>query len=123
MFCRAELVSTSLYSMSGLYIHIPFCRKACVYCDFHFSTNLESKKNLVDAICKEIKLRKEYLPEKKLNSIYFGGGTPSVLSIVELEKILAAIHANFKVEEKTEITFELNPEDANLNYLKEIKAL
>jgi len=109
--------------MSGLYIHIPFCRKACVYCDFHFSTNLQSKKNLVDAICKEIELRKEYLIDKKLNSIYFGGGTPSTLAISELEKILATVYANFEVESNAEITFELNPEDADLNYLKEIKTL
>jgi oxygen-independent coproporphyrinogen-3 oxidase len=63
--------------MSGLYIHIPFCRKACTYCDFHFSTNLEKKEKLVEAICKEIGKRKNYLADKKLNSIYFGGGTPS----------------------------------------------
>ncbi len=109
--------------MSGLYLHIPFCRKACVYCDFHFSTNLENKTKLVDAICQEIVLRKKYLTDKKLGSIYFGGGTPSVLSITETKNILQVIHSNFEVDIKTEITFELNPEDGDLNYLKEIKAL
>lgn len=109
--------------MSGIYIHIPFCRKACVYCDFHFSTNLESKTKLVEAICKEIALRKDYLSDKKLTSIYFGGGTPSVLSKSELKKILAAINTNFEIDPKAEITFELNPEDADINYLKEIKIL
>ena len=109
--------------MSGLYLHIPFCRKACLYCDFHFSTNLESKSKLVDAICKEMGLREDYLADKKLNSIYFGGGTPSTLSVSELEKILTTVRENFEVEPKAEITFELNPEDADLNYLKEIKSL
>jgi oxygen-independent coproporphyrinogen-3 oxidase len=109
--------------VSGLYLHIPFCRKACVYCDFHFSTNLESKSKLVDAICKEIAITREYLTDKKLSSIYFGGGTPSVLSVSELKNILQCVHANFEVDSKAEITFELNPEDADINYLKEIKAL
>src|ERR1700758_1788031 len=107
--------------MGGLYIHIPFCRKACVYCDFHFSVSLENKKKLIDTICKEIILRKDYLADKNLNSIYFGGGTPSLLTGSELENILTTIRSNFFVEEKAEITFELNPEDADLNYLKEIK--
>ena len=109
--------------MSGLYIHIPFCRKACVYCDFHFSTNLEKKENLVDAICREIDLRKDYLSDNKLNSIYFGGGTPSLLSISELEKIFLVVENTFEVAPNAEITFEINPEDAVLNYLKEIKQI
>ncbi len=119
--------------MSGLYIHIPFCRKACVYCDFHFSTNLESKTKLVDAICKEMELRKNFFAachsepgeesRNKLNSIYFGGGTPSTLSAFELEKIVETVRRNFEVDPKAEITFELNPEDAERNYLKEIKSI
>jgi putative oxygen-independent coproporphyrinogen III oxidase len=109
--------------MSGIYIHIPFCRKACLYCDFHFSTNLEGKKQLVNAICKEISRRKDYLENKVVKSIYFGGGTPSLLSLSELEQILAVVYANFIVDAKAEITFELNPEDAALNCLKEIKKL
>jgi len=109
--------------MSGLYIHIPFCRKACVYCDFHFSTNLENNTKLVDTICKEIESRKDYLSDKKLNSIYFGGGTPSILTISEIRKIMQTIHANFELVPMAEITFELNPEDAALNYLKELREL
>jgi oxygen-independent coproporphyrinogen III oxidase len=117
--------------MRGLYIHIPFCRKACTYCDFHFSTNLEKKGKLVDAICKEIVARKNFFTEchsersaesqNKLSSIYFGGGTPSTLSIDEVKKILDIIHASFDVDKNAEITFELNPEDADPEYLKEIR--
>jgi oxygen-independent coproporphyrinogen-3 oxidase len=107
--------------MAGMYIHIPFCRKACTYCDFHFSTNLEKKEQLVNAICKEIETRKEYLPESKLSSIYFGGGTPSTLTIEELKKILGTINYFFEVEKNAEITFEMNPEDADPKYLRELK--
>ncbi len=109
--------------MSGIYIHIPFCRKACLYCDFHFSTNLENKKQLVNAICKELDTRKDYLENKTVKSIYFGGGTPSLLSLAELEQILAEVNLKFTVDKKAEITFELNPEDAELNYLQAIKKL
>jgi len=109
--------------MAGIYIHVPFCRKACLYCDFHFSTNLDNKKKLVDAICTEIKKRKDYLENKPVNSIYFGGGTPSLLSLEELAQVLSTVNTNFVVSEKAEVTFELNPEDAEINYLREIKKL
>ena len=109
--------------MSGIYIHIPFCRKACLYCDFHFSVNSENKQKLVDTICKELQTRKDYLQNKPLKSIYFGGGTPSLLSLSELEQILNTVYSNFVVDKKAEITFELNPEDAELNYLQGIKNL
>ena len=109
--------------MSGIYIHIPFCRKACLYCDFHFSTNLTNKNYLVNAICIEITNRKNYLESNTVNSIYFGGGTPSLLSLLELEQILTVVRATYKVDTKAEITFELNPEDAELNYLKALKQL
>lgn len=107
--------------MSGIYIHIPFCRKACTYCDFHFSTNLEKKEKLAEAICIEIEQRKEYLKDKALHSIYFGGGTPSTLSVDEVKKILSAINSNFVIEKNAEITFELNPEDATTEYLRAIR--
>ncbi len=109
--------------MSGIYIHIPFCRKACLYCDFHFSTNLENKKNLVDAICKELKDRENYLEKKVVKSVYFGGGTPSLLNLSGLQQILHTVKSNFVLDENAEITFELNPEDAEINYLQEIKKL
>lgn len=106
-----------------LYLHIPFCHQACHYCDFHFSTNLASKSNLVNAICQEIALQKDYLSSKNLKTIYFGGGTPSLLSPLELEQILHTVYRNFQVEKDAEITLEANPEDLNLPYLSAIKSL
>ena len=106
-----------------LYLHIPFCHQACHYCDFHFSTNIALKSDLVNAICQEIKLQKDYLGSKYLKTIYFGGGTPSLLSADELAKILNTIHQNFSVETEAEITLEANPEDLTPSYLTAIKSL
>ena len=106
-----------------LYLHIPFCHQACHYCDFHFSTNVALKSDLVHAICQEIALQKEYLGSKNLQTIYFGGGTPSLLLADELEKILNTIHQNFSVENEAEITLEANPEDLTPSYLAAIKSL
>ena len=106
-----------------LYLHIPFCHQACHYCDFHFSTNVALKSDLVHAICQEIALQKEYLGSKNLKTIYFGGGTPSLLLADELEKILNTIHQNFSVENEAEITLEANPEDLTPSYLTAIKSL
>ena len=105
-----------------LYLHIPFCHQACHYCDFHFSTNTAYKKDLIHAICKEIILQKGYLPLKKLKTIYFGGGTPSLLTAEELEQIFHTVHQNFQVEQGAEITFEANPEDLSESYLSTIKS-
>jgi oxygen-independent coproporphyrinogen III oxidase len=109
--------------VAGIYIHIPFCRQACHYCDFHFSTNLTNKENLIDAIQSEIYLAKEFLKGELIETIYFGGGSPSLLSKKELELILNSISANFKISPNSEITFEGNPDDLNLSYLKEIREL
>ncbi len=106
-----------------LYIHIPFCRQACHYCDFHFSTNLQGKNDLIQAILTEIKLRKDYLQHKKLTTIYFGGGTPSLLSSAELQLILHTIQQEFTIDSAAEITLEANPEDLTLEYLQEIYTL
>ncbi len=97
--------------MSGIYIHIPFCKQACNYCDFHFSTNLGLKQQLVRCILKEITLRNSYLNEKKLNSIYFGGGTPSLLSELELTEIFTCLKKHFVWDKHIEITLEANPDD------------
>jgi oxygen-independent coproporphyrinogen-3 oxidase len=109
--------------MQGIYLHIPFCRKACTYCDFHFSTQLKTKGLLVDAICKEIELRGNYLKDKKINSIYFGGGTPSVLERNELEKIFKTLSKHFTWDTNTEITLECNPDDLSKEKLLELKEL
>lgn len=94
-----------------LYIHIPFCKQACHYCNFHFSTNLSRKSALVDALCAEISLQKAYLPTTALATIYFGGGTPSLLMEAELRQIFDTIHAHFTVSPTAEITLEANPDD------------
>lgn len=94
-----------------LYLHIPFCKQACHYCDFHFSTSLSQKPALVDALCTEIALQKEYLPNNQLETIYFGGGTPSLLTESELAQIVNTIHTHFTVSPSAEITLEANPDD------------
>jgi oxygen-independent coproporphyrinogen-3 oxidase len=97
--------------MSGIYIHIPFCKQACHYCDFHFSTSLKKKDDLISALKKELVLRKGEFENQTVNTIYFGGGTPSLLSNAELEDILNAVYTNYKISETPEITLEANPDD------------
>lgn len=101
-----------------LYLHIPFCKQACHYCDFHFSTNLSQKSALVDTLCAEIALQKEYLPRQSLETIYFGGGTPSLLNENELAQIFEAIHTHFSVSPLAEITLEANPDDLTVDKLR-----
>lgn len=96
--------------MSGIYIHIPFCKQACHYCDFHFSTTMKKKEEMVKAICSEITLRKEELTTP-LKTIYFGGGTPSLLTIEELQLIIEEVYENYTISENPEITLEANPDD------------
>lgn len=97
--------------MSGIYIHIPFCKQACHYCDFHFSTSMKKKEEMVQALVKEMQMRKSEFENEIVETIYFGGGTPSVLSDVELDFLIDAVYANFKVAENPEITLEANPDD------------
>src|SRR5690606_15636260 len=92
----------------GIYIHIPFCKQACHYCDFHFSTNLERKTAMVDALRKELEIRKQEFSGESVRTIYFGGGTPSVLTIEEIDQILATVYSNYKVSKNPEITLEAN---------------
>jgi coproporphyrinogen III oxidase-like Fe-S oxidoreductase len=96
--------------MSGIYIHIPFCKQACHYCDFHFSTTLKKKGELVNALCRELVLRKGELIGE-VQTIYFGGGTPSLLSPKELEQLIKTIYSNYSISETPEITLEANPDD------------
>jgi oxygen-independent coproporphyrinogen-3 oxidase len=95
----------------GIYIHIPFCKQACHYCDFHFSTNLGKKEVMILALQKELALRKNEFEHVKVETIYFGGGTPSVLNTEEIEAIIAAVYAHYTVSEQPEITLEANPDD------------
>ncbi len=96
--------------MSGIYIHIPFCKQACYYCDFHFSTSLSKKGKMLQAIHSELRLRKDEITEI-VETIYFGGGTPSLLSTEEINYIIALIKDNFNVSSNPEITLEANPDD------------
>lgn len=109
--------------MAGIYIHIPFCLQACHYCDFHFSTTLKNKSELLIALQKELVLRKNYLTTGELiDSIYFGGGTPSILSHEELSRIFETIYSNYNISTTAEITLEANPEDLNYEKLKALKS-
>ena len=107
--------------MAGIYIHIPFCKQACYYCDFHFSTNVNTKTELIDAILKEIVLRRDYVECEEIETIYFGGGTPTLLSAKELELILNQLRNIFAVKKEVEITIEANPDDLNKTYLRALK--
>ena len=105
--------------MAGIYIHIPFCRKACNYCNFHFSTSLNQKENFINALLQEISIQQHFIDiNEQIETIYFGGGTPSLLSPKELHDIFDAIHEKFKIEPHAEITLEANPDDINDNALK-----
>jgi oxygen-independent coproporphyrinogen-3 oxidase len=108
--------------MPGLYLHIPFCKQACHYCDFHFSTSLGLKGQFVEALVQEMALRKNYLPDPAapLETIYFGGGTPSLLTGDELARIFEAIYARFQVSSQAEITLEANPDDLSPAKLAEL---
>ncbi len=107
--------------MAGIYIHIPFCKQACSYCDFHFSTKLTNKQKVLGAIEKELELRANYIGEELVETVYLGGGTPSLLNQAELQSLFDKIHARFDVSEKAEITLEANPDDLTLEKLQELK--
>jgi oxygen-independent coproporphyrinogen-3 oxidase len=96
--------------MAGIYIHIPFCKQACHYCDFHFSTSIKRKDELLAAICSEIELRKSEI-SVPIKTIYFGGGTPSLLNKEEIDLLIGEVYKNFEVEENIEVTLEANPDD------------
>ena len=110
--------------MAAIYFHVPFCKQACHYCNFHFSTSLKHKNPVLDAMLSELKLRKEELVEtEKINSIYFGGGTPSLLSSAEVSVLIHEVKRNFNVAVDAEITLEMNPDDDRPDYLEELKTI
>jgi len=108
--------------LSGIYIHIPFCKQACHYCNFHFSTNLKSKDLIIKSITDEIILKAKFNKEV-IETIYFGGGTPSILDLNDFEKILNSIFKNYKIGTDPEITLEANPDDLSKAKLKNLKKL
>ena len=106
--------------MSGIYIHIPFCKQACHYCDFHFSTNLKKKDEMVSVIAKEIEMRKNEFQDEIVETIYFGGGTPSILQIEDLRFLIEEVYRNYKVIENPEITVEANPDDLDNEKIRQL---
>jgi oxygen-independent coproporphyrinogen-3 oxidase len=105
--------------MSGIYIHIPFCKQACYYCDFHFSASLRLKNELLKALSEELLMRKDEMKEV-VETIYFGGGTPSILDVKEIRYLLEIIDQNYRVSKDPEITLEANPDDLTSEKIKEI---
>ena len=104
----------------GMYIHIPFCKQACHYCDFHFSTSLKKKDELVNALTKELELRKDEFKKTTVETIYFGGGTPSLLTNDELQFLIDSVYKNYKVSDNPEITLEANPDDLTAKRINDL---
>src|ERR1051326_3529269 len=107
--------------MPGIYIHILFCKQACTDCDFHFSTSLKNKEHFLESLEIEMELQKNYLPSNKISTVYFGGGTPSLLSGDEVQRIFDRLHKYFEIDERAEITLEANPDDLTKNKLRELR--
>jgi len=107
--------------MAGIYIHIPFCKQACYYCDFHFSTSVKYKTEMLDAIVSELHLQKSYLNGQNIQTIYFGGGTPSLLDAQEINRILDTITNLHTVVADAEITLEANPDDLGVAHIKQLR--
>ena len=106
--------------MSGIYIHIPFCKQACHYCDFHFSTSMKKKDEMVMALAKEIRMRKSEFKDEIIETIYLGGGTPSVLTTTLIQFLIDAVYENYSVSENPEITLEANPDDLSKERIMEL---
>lgn len=104
--------------MAGIYVHVPFCKVKCHYCDFHFSVQLKHREELIEAISKELLIRQKYIGDTNVATIYFGGGTPSVLELNLIQKVLQTIKDNFNVDRDCEITMECNPDDLDEEKLK-----
>lgn len=107
--------------MAGIYIHIPFCKQACTYCNFHFSTNLGRKAQMIAAIKTELEYRQSELAKEHIKTIYFGGGTPSLLSASEINDIINTIKNNYRLTDNMEVTLEANPDDLTEDYLKSLR--
>jgi len=109
--------------LAGIYLHIPFCKQACTYCNFHFSTSLKTKDELVRALATEAEEEKEYLGQAPVNTIYFGGGTPSILDESDIEFLLTTLFKHYQISPDSEITLEANPDDINTQKLNTWKQL
>lgn len=109
--------------MAGIYLHIPFCRRACYYCNFHFSTSLGQKDALVDSLLQEMALQQPYLQGQQVDTVYFGGGTPSLLDDADLQRIMEKLRQLFPISGQAEITLEANPDDLQPEKLQALKAI
>ena len=107
--------------MAGIYVHIPFCKRKCHYCDFYSTTNSELIDKFIFALKEEIALRDNYLGGERITSIYFGGGSPSMLSVDQIGSVLCSIKNHFEISSSVEITFECNPDDVDLSFFEGIK--
>lgn len=108
--------------MAGIYVHIPYCKKACHYCNFHFSVSLRNSNDFIQALLKEIVLQKNFLDKDPINTIYFGGGTPSLLKKEDLQQVLQQVYTSFSIAPDPEITLEANPDDITASSLADWKA-
>lgn len=107
--------------MAGIYLHIPFCKQKCTYCNFHFSTSLQGKDELLQAMLRELEMQKDYLQGTSVETIYFGGGTPSLLNADEIMRLIDAIYTLYPVQDLKECTLEANPDDLTPGYLKALR--
>lgn len=110
--------------MAGIYFHIPFCKQACHYCDFHFSTSLKYRDDMVAALCREVALQSDYLADQDaiIETIYFGGGTPSLLAATDIDRLIGAVGSHFAIDRDVEITIEANPDDLDNTYVQDLRA-
>ena len=130
MFFKKEIKKVTSHSnfnikqqMAGIYIHIPFCKQRCNYCAFYSTTLYNIREKYVDALCKEIVMRKEYAACAAIETIYFGGGTPSTLTMEQLQRICDTIYATYPVSDTAEVTIECNPDDLIPDFLSQLKEL
>jgi oxygen-independent coproporphyrinogen-3 oxidase len=118
-----QITETYIVKMAGIYIHIPFCKQRCSYCDFYTEVAPQYIPTIIDSMIKEIELRKEYLQNSLINTIYFGGGTPSILNAAQFSALFEAINNRHQIAEDAEITFEANPDDITPEFLASIRSL
>lgn len=109
--------------MAGIYIHVPFCKTRCIYCDFYTRTDISPKYNYVTALCNEVLLRKDYIKGERIKTIYFGGGTPSQLAFNDFRRIFDTLFVNFEIQADAEITIEANPDDLTPQYVETLRKL
>lgn len=109
--------------MAGIYIHVPYCKTRCIYCDFYTQTNSSTQSDYVKSVCKELELRRDYLSEERIETIYFGGGTPSQLTKADFDSIFDSIYRLYSVDTNAEITIEANPDDLSQDYLSQMASL